>query len=352
MLPSTKQRARKILLIVFSIFTLFFIFAVVFPAIADYRDVARQIRSLSPRWIVVLLLAEIANLATYAPNWMRALPGLGYVKAFRMTTAGTAVVNVAPVGGPISMTMQFAMLRNWGFERSVASRAMVLTGIWSQAANLGLPLVGLFLLTLTGGANTPLLIAAILGLVVFTIFTTLFMIFLFSSKYFYKVALLSEKLINKLYKITKKNKVSHAVDAMSHFRSSSIALIRQRWRSLTATTLLGTLTVFLAFFVCVRAVGLPDNKITLIEAFATWTTTRLLSSVPIAGGLGLIDVGLAGSLIAFGASDATAVSAVLLYRVLTWLPPVVIGGINVVHWRHQQQRLTALQSPKVIQPLQ
>jgi putative heme transporter len=123
-------------------------------------------------------------------------------------------------------------------------------------------------------------------------------------------------------------------DALTNFRADSLELLRKRWLALTVTTLIGNLTVFVVFACAVRAIGIPGGQITLTEAFAAWAVTRLLSAVPITpGGIGFIDVGLTGALLAFGADDAKAVSAVLLYRVLTWLPPVGLGALAALTWR-------------------
>ena len=53
-------------------------FVFILPRIADYRSVWDVVQDLTWEQIGVLVLTVIANLATYAPPWMAALPGLGY----------------------------------------------------------------------------------------------------------------------------------------------------------------------------------------------------------------------------------------------------------------------------------
>ena len=44
---------------------------------------------------------------------------------------------------------------------------------------------------------------------------------------------------------------------------------------------------------------------TLIEAFAAWALVRILGAIPFTpGGLGLVELGLSGALVAFGAANA------------------------------------------------
>ena len=56
-------------------------FAFVLPKIADYRDVWDVVTTLTWQWVAVLVGATVLNLATFAPPWMVALPGLRFRQA-------------------------------------------------------------------------------------------------------------------------------------------------------------------------------------------------------------------------------------------------------------------------------
>ena len=110
------------------------------------------------------------------------------------------------------------------------------------------------------------------------------------------------------------------------FREETIGLIRRRWLFLTAATLAGHLTVFIVLLSSVRAVGIEQAEVTIVEAFAAWTIARILGAIPITpGGVGFVELGLTGVLVAFGASNAEAVAATLIYRFLTIVPTLVVG---------------------------
>jgi uncharacterized protein (TIRG00374 family) len=79
-----------------------------------------------------------------------------------------------------------------------------------------------------------------------------------------------------------------------------------------------------------------------VEVFAAWSLTRILGALPLTpGGLGVIELGLSGALVAFGAPNADAVAATLLYRFLTVIPTLVLGMLAAATWRthHPGQRL-------------
>ena len=52
----------------------------------------------------------------------------------------------------------------------------------------------------------------------------------------------------------------------------------------------------------------------------------MISSLPLTpGGIGVVELGMIGTLVGFGAPDAQVVAAVLLYRGVIVLPTLVVG---------------------------
>ena len=141
----------------------------VLPQFANYSEVWAQVKTLSWEWILVLIAAVIFNLATFAPPWMAALPGLGYWSAETVTQASTASTYLAPGGPAVGIGISAAMLFAWGFHADEVALAVTLTGIWNQLAILGFPTLALALLTLTGGDRTSLQTIATIGLAVFVV---------------------------------------------------------------------------------------------------------------------------------------------------------------------------------------
>ena len=108
---------------------------------------------------------------------------------------------------------------------------------------------------------------------------------------------------------------------------------------LTLATLAGQLTVFLVLLVCLRALGVGADEVTLTEAFAGWSLARVLGSIPITpGGLGLVELGLTSVLAGFGGNHAGVVAAVLAYRFLTIVPTLVFGAVAAATWRRHRRR--------------
>jgi uncharacterized membrane protein YbhN (UPF0104 family) len=99
-------------------------------------------------------------------------------------------------------------------------------------------------------------------------------------------------------------------------------------------TLLLTGAYILCLAACIRALGGSASLASIAVVYLTGSA--LGSAVPTPGGLGAVEAALSAGLTAAGLPGATAVSAVLLFRTLTfWLPvPVGWGAFNYLE-RHQ-----------------
>jgi putative heme transporter len=302
------------------------VFAFALPRIADYGDVWDEIRKLSWQWLVVLGLATLLNLATYGPPLMAALPGLSYFHASRITLASTALSVIAPGGAAAGVATTVAMLRVRGFSGRPVGLAVVVMGVWNQSVILGFPILAVAGLAAQGARNRTLEIAALAGLAVFAVIVAGFAIALSSERLANRVGDRAARLVSAVGRFLHKAPVKWNGASFVHFRDESIELIRRRWLFLTAATLAGHLTVFVVLVVSLRAVGVTHAEVSIVEAFAAWTLARILGAIPITpGGVGFVELGLTGVLVAFGASNAEAVAGTMIYRVLTVVPTVLLG---------------------------
>jgi uncharacterized protein (TIRG00374 family) len=106
---------------------------------------------------------------------------------------------------------------------------------------------------------------------------------------------------------------------------------------LTLATLAGHLTVYVVLLVALRVFGISADEVSAVETFAAWSLVRLLGSIPITpGGLGVVELGLTTALVGFGGDQVDVVAAVLVYRVLTVAPTLLIGLLAGATWRRHR----------------
>jgi len=329
-----KTGKGRIVAIVVSVAVIAGVFAFALPKIANYSDVWDVVKGLSWEWIVALLLAVMLNTATYGPPWVAALPGLSYLHATRVTLASTALSTVAPGGAAVGMATSFAMLRAWGFRGRPVGLAVVVTSVWNQLVILGVPIIAVAGLVAEGGRNHTLEIVAVIGLAVFVAIVVGFAVGLSSDRLARRLGDRAARLVSWTKGLIGKAPVKWKGESFVRFREETIDLIRRRWVFLTLATLAGHLTVFIVLYVSVRAVGIPRAEVSIVEAFAAWAIARVLGSIPITpGGVGFVELGLSGVLVAFGASNDEAVAATLIYRFLTIVPTLGFGLLAAATWK-------------------
>ncbi len=310
------------------------VFVFFLPRIADYRQVWEVLGGVTAEDALLLAGATVLNVVTFAPPWMASLPGLGFRGAFVMSQASTALSIVSPAGAAVGMAGSYSMLRAWGFAAAPVGLAVAVTGIWNQFANLAFPIVGLALLTSANEKHRALQTAAVIAVIVLAISIGAFALALSSAYRARQIGDLAARLADRGQRLLRREPVTWNGENLATFRRRALDLLRRRWHVITVSTLVGHLSVFLVLLACLHAVGIGTDQVTIVEAFAAWSLARILGALPITpAGLGVVELGLSGALVAFGASNADAVTATLLYRALTVLPTLALGLLCAATWR-------------------
>ena len=271
---------------------------------------------------------------------MVALPGLRFRQAFVITQASTASTYVAPGGAAPGIAVSVAMLRAWHFDGGAVALAVTLIGVWNQLAILGFPIIALGLLTLVGESDPLLETVALIGVAVFVAVVGGLAAGLSSDRFAHKVGDLAGRIVNRLLRLIRRGPTGWNGESLARFRRQTVGLLRKRWHLLTLATLAGQLTVFGVLLVSLRVLDVPASDVSLIEAFAAWSVMRVIGSLPITpGGLGVVELGLTSLLVGFGGGQPEVVAAVLVYRVLTIVPTLVLGLFAAATWKRHNPQL-------------
>ena len=95
--------------------------------------------------------------------------------------------------------------------------------------------------------------------------------------------------------------------------------------------------MWLVLLACLRGVGLSQAQVPWQTSLAAFAFVRLVTALPLTpGGLGITELGLVGILAAGVGPGAGAqvTAAVLLYRAVTYLPPIPLGAAAYLMWQH------------------
>jgi uncharacterized membrane protein YbhN (UPF0104 family) len=335
--PKPKPRARwkTIVGAVVSILLVVGIFAWAIPKFADYNAVLDALGTLTPFEFWTLFAAMVFNLITYWWANQAALPGLGIGKAAVLTQTTTSVANTLPAGGAIAIGLTYSILDSWGFTATNVALYVGVTGLWNIFTKLGLPMLALVFLALSGHLTPAYVIAAAIGAIVLAVAVLLLTLVFRSERLAIRIGDACGRAASWLRRLIRKPPVEGWGEGAVRFRTNTIALAEHRWFRLTWTTVLSQVALFFVLLLSLRAMGVSEQEISTAEAFAVYAFSRLLSAVPITpGGVGVIDVGYIGGLAVFDSAEkAQIVAAVLLFRALTFGIQIPLGGFTYLIWR-------------------
>jgi uncharacterized protein (TIRG00374 family) len=335
----TIKRARFQLLIRGAVVVgvLIAVFFGVFPQLANLSDVWGHVTEMSTLQVVELTVVAVGSLLAYGLVLMAVMPGLTFAQATVVSQSSTAVANTMPAGGALALGVSYRFYGSWGYSRAVITRNVVVTGIWNIFAKLALPVVALALIALTGEVSIAMVAAAIGGVVVLAIAIALGSLALASETGARRVGELAGPFAGWVNRRLHRPAPSETGATAVAFRRDTIGLLRDRGGRLTAAMVLSHVSVFLVLLWSLRAVGVGSGEVGWIEVLAAYAVARLFSAIPITpGGIGLVELGLAGALIAVGGPHAGVVAGVLVFRVLSFFLPLPLGLATYFVWRNER----------------
>ncbi len=312
------------------------IYGFVLPSIASYGDVWDTLGEMSRLETTSLVVLAGFNLWTYLPLLTSVLPGLRQRQAFIVNNSSTAVSNTMPGGGALGVAVTYTMYRSWGFSNQAIGLSVVASGIWNNFVKLGLPIVALALLAIAGEAEASLVAASLVGVLILAGAIIVFGLILRSEHLAQRLGERAARIVAPVLRFGHRAAPAGWGPKAAEFRASVIQLVAGRWLRITTATVVSHITLFFVLLVAVRNVGISDAQVGWAAVLAAFAFGRLISAIPVTpGGLGVIELGYVAALsVGVGSAVETRiVAAVLLFRAVTFIPPIVIGGFTYLFWK-------------------
>jgi uncharacterized membrane protein YbhN (UPF0104 family) len=325
--------ARRLVRPVLSTVLLVAILAGAVPQLRGFGDAWPLVRGLGPAELGALAVAAAWNIVSYFPAAVAALPGLTLRRAGAVNQAATAVASTVPGGDAISVGLMVAMYRSYGFAPGPIALAVLAGGICSSIAKLVVPLPAVLALLARGESTAHLAPAALAGAVA-ALAGALAVAMAVRPSLAVAGGDAAGRLASGLARAVGRPPVSGWGAAMAAFRADAVVLARGRGRWMVAFAVVSHLSLFAVLLVALRVVGVSSADVSGVEAFGAFAFVHLVTLLPLpAGGLGVLELGLTTSLVAAGADGSAALAATLLFRAVTFLPPLPIGALAYLLWR-------------------
>ncbi len=312
------------------------VFAFALPRVASYNAVWDSLRSMTWPWLGVIGLTMVASLVTTWLMIAAVIPSLRLRNAATVNLGSSAVANTLPGGGAVAMGVSWAMLSGWGVGTGEYVRYTLVSGLWNVFVRLGLPVVALAVLVITGRPSTASQAAAYCGAGVLAAAALALRATLRSESFARRVDGALGRLLAAGCRLARRPPPQRAPGALADFRAGASGLLARRWLRITAAAVASHLTLWLVLLACVRASGLGQGQVSWQASLAAFAFVRLVSVLPLTpGGVGVVEAGLTGPLIVglSPAAVARVAAAVLLYRAVTYLLPIPLGALAYLWWR-------------------
>jgi uncharacterized membrane protein YbhN (UPF0104 family) len=309
-----------------------------------------EMRSMPTVVIGALILLGVVERVTRADILRRLLGATTFAQAFTIHDVGAAASKGVPLGGPLATGLRWSIARDAGLATNRFASALVAYGVATTFVTWLLPF-GVLLADVTQRppTNTDLVMLAIC------------LVVLGGSTAFWLVVLNSERVTEWVVRATRRawSGVGRRVGAaQAHDPAAAFIEVRASLRALgrrpiglLARTAVAQACGAVILLVALRGLGVGAELSTLEFARVYFVVTLLSSFVPVPGGVGVVEAGLTGALVAAGVAPPVALAGVLVYRLLTYVAPIVVGSVLYVAWRIGARRRSSLAQPACPRPV-
>jgi putative heme transporter len=312
-------------------------FGFALPRFASYHSVWASLQAMTWPYVLLVGVAAAASLASYWFGICAVLPSLRLREAAVVNLSSNAVANTLPAGGALGMGVSWAMLSGWGVSTEEYVLYTLLSGIWNVFARLGLPVLALLALLTVTRPDGVLITSAAVGLGLLGALAAGLGLLLHSQRFALRADLVLQRAAAMACRLARRRAPSRIAGSLTGFRSRAAGLLAARGWWITVTTAAANVILWLVLLACLRGVGLSQAQVSWQTSLAAYAFVRLLTVLPLTpGGLGITELGLVGVLAAEAGPRATTqvTAAVLLYRAVTYLPPIPLGAAAFLVWRH------------------
>ena len=305
---------------------------------AELRAAMGHMGGLSLGWILALLGLFGLSMMTQGFGLQSYTPGLTLRQSWMVQESATAATNTVIGSGPVSTGVRIAMMRSW----HVTDRAVGIS-IVAQNAIAAFAVWTIALLTAIAGAtgatkqvvDRRIFLGVIVAATVMLVGSLLFwLLLLFHPAPTRWIAQRTQRILCRAQRRWNRVPDVNLVEIAKVGRSDARSLLSTRGRRMLVATALDQIMTVAKPVMVVRAFGIPSSVLPTTTIVVSWGLVRLAAALsPLPGGLGVTEVGLATLLTRFGGPESGVLAAVLTYRVLTFVLPMVTGGLCLLWWR-------------------
>ncbi len=255
----------------------------------------------------------------------------------------TATASVIP--GPSDMPVRYRMFTSWGYDGSVAGTAVAASALLNMALKLILPAIAGIGILVADIPHEGVMSTIATAAVILAVFVAVGAFALGSERRTATLGRWLDRLWRATMRVLRREPPNpRLADRLVAQRAESLDMLGDRWMYSVGALGLVTLTRVALFVMCLRFVGVPESALSWTAIFCVWAIVRGLTVIPIMpGNAGVSELAFVGLLTPIaGTQYVNQVTAgVILFRLLTWLVLIPLGGVAFALWQTGLRRSNA-----------
>lgn len=317
---------KKVLLGLFVVAVLGLVFGVLIPSFASYEEIAASMGSLGVgQWIVLAAVFVGLELLTASPP-AAMVDRMSVKQSFMANESAAVASNVLP--GPSGLVARLAVYQAYGLDLVDITRASVVNSVLNQVVTLLLPFGALIVIIAQG--SVPATVWALTGAAIAILLAAGFVVYRLmraesSARW------LGERtgaLVSRLDGLRGKTTDRDWGDAAADMRIQLIEGLQLHGLKVLALHLAKHITAVVLLTLAFRFSGVTGEQLGFGDIFIVYAFTLLVLLIPVTpGGVGVAEATLIAISVAIatGAAKADITAGVLIYRVFTYIGPMVLG---------------------------
>ena len=318
--PLWRRILPRLLFLALSVGVLYFFL----PTVVDFFDDSKKLASMEWWWYAIMAaFMSGAFVSAWELNRIALLGVSRFVVASSQLVAN-ALSKVIPGGAVAAGATLFQMLSVSGNPRPQVAAALAAVAFISNLVLFSLPVVALLIAAISAPIPQGLLPVAVAGAVLFTLlFSGVFLLVKY-DRVLLMVGGLIERIVGWLARRLDRPWTSTAEDWL-HRRNDVVDALGKRWFRALAAAVLNWFLDYLVLVTALYAIGAEPRPSLVLVAFAGAAVLGMIPITP--GGIGFVEVGLVGMLVAAGIPGPDATLATLAYRLFQFWLPIPAGAV-------------------------
>jgi uncharacterized protein (TIRG00374 family) len=325
---ASSDARRRVVIPVVSLLVAAIALYVFLPGAVSVASSWRSLRDVDWLFAVLALGLQVVSWVWLWQLDRIALDHDGWLTVAATQLAGNALGRILPgAATPTSV----ALLREAGLDAGEAAAGLTASTLLQIGTALALPVLAVPALIAGAPVDRGLLEATYIALAVLVVLLIVGALAMQTDGLLVWVGRIVQSFLN--VTVRRNDPVTRLPEELLRSRNFVRARTRGRWRSAVVAAAGNTLFDLLSLLAALRAVHADPRPSLVMLAYAA---AEVLAQIPITpGGLGFVEAGLVGTLTLAGVPGGDALTATLLYRLVSYWIPIPVGGIAYLLFRRR-----------------